>query len=251
MNEIATLPKQEIQRSEQQSNVLDIARQLIQDKQIPAESIPALMSQMFDFQLKVKAVESEESFNRDFAAAKREMPAIQKNGKVDMGGKGSYDFAKYDDVCAAISPIEQRYGFARSFESVATKDGVHLRLVMRHRDGHVDRSSSVEMPPDTGAGRNGMQARRSSSSYAKRGLTLDYWDLLSVGADNDGATAEPLSREQVDHLTELLEFLEMKKDDSAFLKFAEVASFSKIQRPQFDRILAGLQKKARAKEAQQ
>jgi hypothetical protein len=238
-----------VTRTSEQQDVLDLAQSLIQTGKIPAESIPALLNQMFDFKLKVRAVSAAESFNRDFMAAKREMPVVPKNGKVDMKEKGSYDFAKYDDVQAIISPIEEKYGFARSFESVPSKGVVHMLLVMRHRDGHVERSSAVELPPDEGFGRNGMQARRSSSSYAKRGLTLDYWDILTKGADNDAKTAEPITPEQADQIRDILTESGSSPNDQRFLKWLKknynVDSIGRIQRQQFADIFSALEERRR------
>jgi ribosomal protein L15 len=117
---------------------------------------------------------------------------------------------------------------------------------MRHRSGHVERGSAVELPPDAGAGRNGMQARRSALSYAKRGLTMDYWDLRVIGADNDAKTAEPISQKQADEINDMLKELGMDAEaKKRFLKFAEADSVSKIQAHNFEKCLRALEQKRR------
>lgn len=215
------------------------------------ESIPALLNAMFDFQLKVRAFDSLTEFNRDFAAAKSQMPIVAKNGTIKMGEKGSIAFATYDDVSEAIRPIEENYGFVRSFETAPSKDGIMMTLVMRHRSGHVDRGSSVEMPPDSGPGRNGMQARRSASSYAKRGLTLDYWDIVTKGADNDANTAEPITQAQADAIRDLLVDMGSTPSDGKFLAWLKkhfgADSINRIQRHQFEQIMQGLEDRRKAR----
>lgn len=227
-----------------QPNILEIVQALT--RQGVTTDTANVVKTLMDAQDRVEDRRAEAEFNRDFAAAKREMPKVSKDGKVNMGEKGSYDFAKYEDIQDCIGPIEEKWGFARSFESVPSKDVIHMRLVMRHSGGHVDRSSAVELPPDTGAGRNGMQARRSSSSYAKRGLTMDYWDIQVKNSDNDGRTAEPITKEQADQIRDLITEIGMDKEaKDRFLKFAEAKTIPQIQRHNFDRVMQALERKRR------
>lgn len=220
----------------------ELVRQALTSGQVPPERLPALLEAMFTFQLKVDAVQAEKEFTRDFSAALQEMPTVMKRGKIDMGTKGSMNFARYDDVDAAIRPIEARYGFARSFSTAPCADGILMTLRLSHRGGHSE-TSTLQMPPDTGAGRNGMQARGSASSYAKRYLTLDKWNIITAEerADNDAATAEPISQEQADNINTAIAALELDKTQKErYLKWIPATSVSAIQRNLYERATRGL-----------
>lgn len=210
---------------------------------------PARLTAFLEFKLRVDAIEAEKEFNRDFAAAMQEMPHIVKRGVIDMGAKGKMAFATYEDIDTIIRPIEQRYGFARTFSTEPSKDGITVTLVLMHRSGHSIKSTRF-MPPDTGAGRNGMQATGSAESYAKRYLTNGVWNLVTVGQDNDGTRAEPITQEQIDQVRDLLAEIGSSPNDARFLKwlrenFNGVDSIGRIQQPQFHDVMRGLEQRRR------
>lgn len=79
-----------------------------------------------------------------------------------------------------------------------------MTLILTHRAGHC-RTSERFCRPDPGPGRNDIQAEGSGESYGRRYLTLAVWNIVTVGADDDGDTADPITAEQEMKLREMLD----------------------------------------------
>lgn len=248
-NELIPVPAGEVARQAQANNIDDLIAAVVQRGD---QNVAETLEKMFAFKLKVQAHDAEITFNRDFAAAKAEMPVLSKDGKKvmvakDGADKGTIPFATYNNVNDTIGPIEQKYGFTRVFlqKPCLQKEGVIMVLRLIHRDGHTIESERY-MPPDPGPGRNGAQAIGSAESYARRYMTLALWDLVARNADDDAATAECISREQADTINALISECGMDQDaKKRFLKFAEADSVSKIQQHNFDRCVKALEQKRR------
>jgi hypothetical protein len=185
---------------------MEIVAAIARDPNVPVERI----TQLIALQERMEARDAEKSFNRDFAAAMIEMPRVAKLGKKDMKEKGVIPYARYEDVDAAIRPIESRHGFARSFSTRPSDKGSGLMMTLRltHLAGHSITSERY-CPPDAGPGRNDIQAQGSGDSYGRRYLTLGVWNVVTIGADDDANSADPISREQADDVHQWLELLAM------------------------------------------
>lgn len=216
------------------------------------EVTPEKLAALFDLKERVDARDAERQFNIDFAAAKAEMPVLTKDGKKvmvrDGVDKGSIPFATYNNVNDTIGPIERKYGFTRVFlqKPCLQKEGVIMVLRLIHRSGHQIESERY-MPPDPGPGRNGAQAIGSGESYARRYMTLGLWDLVAQNADDDGATAESITRDQADNINGLISEIGMDtKRKQKFLELAHANSVSKIQRNQYEMCIIFLEQARRA-----
>ena len=232
--------------------MLEMIQQTITSGEVPAEKLPQVLSAFFDFQLRVQAVDAEREFNADFAAAMMEMPKVAKKGRKDMKEKGVIAYATYEDVDAAIRPIETRHGFARSFSTRANDKGPGsiMTLHLTHRAGH-SRTSERLCRPDPGPGRNDIQAEGSGESYGRRYLTLGVWNIVTIGADDDGDTADPISDEQALKLHDMLNFLAMTpKQMEGFWKWVAAPEnrVEAIQRKDWDRVSRELTRRVKAAE---
>ncbi len=191
--------------------------------------------------------EAEKRFNGDYAAALLEMPRVAKNGVIDLGAKGKIPFAKYEDVDRAIRHIEAKYGFARSFTTAPSPGdpGITITLKLRHRDGHCE-TSTRHMPPDQGPGRNKIQELGSSGSYGKRYLTLDIWNIITEGEDNDGNQTRYISERDANLIQDKILAIGMDAESQAkFLKFMEVKAVSDIRQCDLAKANAALDSKQR------
>jgi hypothetical protein len=225
---------------------LEMIAAVARDPSIPIERIVAVIGLL-------EAREAEKQFNADFAAAMMEMPRVAKRGKKDMGAKGCIAYEKYEDLDAAIRPIEAKYGFARSFASSPTeKAGVLLTLRLTHRAGHSITSQRFSAP-DPGPGRNGVQETGSAESYLRRYLTKSIWNIVTVGADDDGNSADPISDEQALALRGMLDYLApTPKWYAQFWAWVGggTTTVEGIQRKDYQRVHANLVRRVKAQEAQ-
>src|SRR5215467_3129073 len=138
---------------------------LLTDKEIPADKLQI----MLQMQRELIVERRREAFTSAFVRLAAVLPQVSKNGTVELVSKdgrrlGSYKFAKWEDMDAVLRPILNEHGFALQF----TQHGeLTVRGILMHADGHFIESERT-LPPDTGPGRNALQAIGSSLSYAKR-----------------------------------------------------------------------------------
>jgi hypothetical protein len=227
----------------QPTTALELIRELIVDDRVKPERIAALM----DLQERAEARDAEKQFNIDLAAAMAEMPSIRKNAVKDMGTKGSIPYANYEQLDRIIRPIEQKYGFCRIFSTAPLdKPGTLMTLKLLHRGGHSISSTRFQ-PPDPGPGRNETQAIGSADSYARRYLTLAIWNIVTIGADDDGKMSGAISEFQVNDMNSLISEIGMSAAGrEAFFRLADVKSVEEIQKHRYKDIMQALESKRRA-----
>lgn len=215
---------------------MEMIAAIARDPSIPVDRIAALIG----LQERMEARDAEKQFNTDFAAAMMEMPRVAKRGRKDMGDKGCIMYERYEDLDAAIRPVETAHGFARAFLSRPAdgKAGVIMSLRLTHRAGHSITSERY-CALDPGPGRNDTQAAGSGESYGRRYLTKAVWNIVTVGADDDADTADPITTEQALNIRTMLDVLAMTPTQAdKFWQWARVPSKrpEDIQRGQYERI---------------
>lgn len=227
-----------VERAVVPSSLLEIISAALVDPRV--DNVEKL-GKLLDLQERLDARAAEQEFNRDFAQAALDMPRVTKKGVIDLGGsKGKIPFAKYEDIDRVLRPIEARYGFSRSFSTEPAKDGILMTVCLAHRGGHHVKSTRF-MPPDAGPGRNAMQAIGSASSYAKRYLTLDIWNIITEGQDDDASGSDPITDDQLQTIQNMLDELQMSPARmKKFLEFAKADGVAHIQRHRYDEVLLRL-----------
>jgi hypothetical protein len=226
-------------RVDQPTTALDLIRELAVDPRVDVEKLAALMG----LQERAEARDAEREFNIDLAAAMAEMPTIRKDGVKDMGNKGSIPYATYEHLDRVIRPIEKRHGFCRIFTTAPLeKPGSLMTCKLLHKGGHSI-SSTRYHPPDPGPGRSGIQEIGSADSYARRYLTLAIWNIITVGADDDGNGTDLLSDAQLSNITDMVNSLELTQRRLAlFLNFANAPAIDRIKARDYDRVMAELRR---------
>lgn len=249
MGALTTLPGGEILRREDAPSVLQVIARAAADPTVDVAKMTALL----DMQERILAKQSEIEFNHDFSAASLELPHVSKRGVIKLGaGKGEIAFAKYEDLDRAIRPIEAKYGFTRSFSTDKSDiPGVLITVHLRHRAGHSIQSTR-QLPPDPGPGRNGMQAIGSAGSYGKRYLTVDIWNIITEGEDNDATSTGLITDDQADTLRDLMHQCGMDADNDVardskrrLLALAEVTSIENLPAGAFKLVRNQLMAKVR------
>ncbi len=227
-----------------QPTVIEVIQALSHDPNVKIDVIAGL----FHLQIEVEARAAERQFNIDLAAAMAEMPSVRKNAVKDMGTKGSIPYANYEQLDKIIRPIEKKYGFCRIFSTAPLeKPGTLMTLRLLHRGGHSITSTRYQ-PPDPGPGRNETQAIGSADSYARRYLTLAIWNIVTVGADDDGKMASAISEFQVNDMNSLISEIGMNASArDMFFKIAGVSSVEEIPQHRYKDLMMALQSKRAAK----
>lgn len=212
------------------------------------------LHKLLDFKERLDSTEAEKAFNRDFLAAKMEMPMITKTGSVeypvdknkpDGAKKEAFKFAKYEDLDKAIRPIEKKFGFSRVFtteERAQSGGGVIVTCELLHAGGHF-KKASIPVALDTSGGKNNIQAMGSSFSYGKRYTTTMLWDIVTEGEDNDGNGA-PIGPELLKIIEDMIE--EIGADKRRFCEFMKVESLAHILQKDYAKALNNLNAKKNA-----
>jgi hypothetical protein len=177
------------------------------------------------------------------------MPQVRKDGTVELikegRSLGSYKFARWEDMDKVIRPILHKFGFALTFSEIASQNGgVTVQGELVHIDGH-SKTSQTKLPPDTGPGRNALQAHGSALSYAKRYLAEGLCWIVRRGEDDDAIKSglKPVTAEQRKELEQLLKEVRTKEDSFLRLMLTGVDSMSAIPQREFPRLKNALEEK--------
>ncbi len=148
------------------------------------------MQQLFDLKLRVEADEAKKAFNQAFTAFKAEAAVIVKNVDVKAGPLVGTKYANLFGVCNSVIPVMAKHGLSHSWRLTRDEPAwMEVTCTIRHSLGYSE-SVSMGAAPDTGPGRNAIQARGSAKSYLERYTLLGITGMAASDQDDDGrATA--------------------------------------------------------------
>lgn len=218
--------------------------QALSNPEIPADKLQI----MLQMRREVLHDQAKEAYQEAFAAFSAEMPAVERDGMVDLGeGKGRYPFTTYEQMDKILRPLLVKHGFSLQYWSsdAESKDWivVHGALI-----GHGwQRESVYPVPPDVGRGRNALQARGSAQAYAKRYIADLLCNIVRKGMDDDARRAmqAAIDPKQVGELNRLMKAT--NTSEATFLKMMVTGAetIADIQPRDYPRLLNALQEKAR------
>jgi hypothetical protein len=192
--------------------------EILKDGSIPADKLEIVLR----FQAENIERQQREAFNLRYAEMAPRIPQVNKNGLVELvnrDGKylGSYKFAKWEDMDRVLRPILAEFSFGLAFKSKEHPDRVWVQGELMY--GGYSKTSEVLLPPDTGPGRNNLQAWGGAISYGKRYTAEMLLNIVRKDADNDaiGPFGErKLDTFQVEELQQLL--VETNTEPARFLE---------------------------------
>lgn len=129
--------------------------------------------------------QARKAFNFAFAAFKAEAISIVRSKEVTDGPLKGKKQAELGAIIKAVTPALSKHGLSLNYRM--TKDDpqwMEVTTTLRHIDGHSE-SVSMGGAPDTGPGRNAIQARGSAKTYLERYTTLGILGLAPED-DDDG-----------------------------------------------------------------
>jgi hypothetical protein len=148
------------------------------------------MERLIAMQERVSARNAEVAFAEAFAELQPDLPAISKNGQIVHKGQVISEFAEWEDINKAITPVLSARGFSLSFKPEQSGSGVAVTGILRHRLGHHE-SATLSLPTDTSGAKNAVQSVGSTLSYGKRYVATLLLNLTTEGDDDDGSSAAP------------------------------------------------------------
>lgn len=144
------------------------------------------LERLMALQERWEANEARKAFNTAFSDFKAEAVKIVKRTEVKDGPLKGRFHANLFDVVEATTPHLSKHGLTISWRlSKDEPQWMEVTCTLRHVGGHAE-SVSMGAAPDTGPGRNAIQARGSAKSYLERYTATAILGLAAQDADNDG-----------------------------------------------------------------
>jgi len=139
------------------------------------------MQRLLDMQERILNKNAEIAFNQAMARLQPNLPTIHKATK---GHNTKY--AKYEDIDKQLRPYYTSEGFSISFTSKKNESGTETYYgTLSHQEGH-SRTAEIDLPADNSGGKNAIQAKGSTISYAKRYLLTMLLNVITTDEDDDG-----------------------------------------------------------------
>lgn len=164
----------------------------------------AKMQALLQMQKEIVAEESRREFYADMIELQADLPAIRKDGKIEIQAKDSSGrrggvviqstpYATFDNIMRVIKPILRKHGFVLTYATEPVGERLLVIGKLNHRGGHQERTS-FPLPADAGGSKSVVQSWGSSMSYGKRYTTIALVNLQSEApddADRDGHPNAP------------------------------------------------------------
>ncbi len=176
------------------------------------------MERLIAMQERVQDRQAASDFADALSAMQTELPVITKGNQIKHGEKVIANYADWDSISKAITPILSKHGFSLNFRNSNTANEITVTAVLR-RGGHEE-TNSVTLPSDSSGSKNAVQAIGSSTLYGQRYAACPLVGVTIQGADDDGAKAgmkHPISVKQYDEL--LRKISEVAADQDAFVEY--------------------------------
>lgn len=186
--------------------VLNAIVTLAKDSTVDVAKLQALLA----MQERMEDRQAERAFAKALSIVQAELQQVERDGTVDLGGgKGSYAFARMEDIDRVLRPIYSRHGFSISFDRTPREKeggGVVVTGTLSHEAGH-SRTASFSVPLDSGPGRSNIQAHGSSDTYAKRYIIEGFFNIVRKGKDDDGVAAggQPITFDEAAQIKQLVD----------------------------------------------
>lgn len=209
------------------------------------------LEKMLEMYERIMARNAEMAFNAAFAEMQSEMPVIKENGEIVIRESVQSRYAKFEDINDVVKPILKAHGFAITFKTKTTEQGITVTAILMHKDGHRE-DTEMTLMADTSGNKNAVQGVGSSVSYAKRYGLLALLNITTRGEDDDGFAggAKLIDENQEANIQALLD--ETKYPKANLLKWIstkvkrQLTALNQIPENQYADVISGLEKKRHA-----
>jgi hypothetical protein len=171
------------------------------------------MEKLLEMQERWESRQAERAFTAALVELKSALPStITYDRKVDFGAKGSrvkYSHLSIAYLLETITPILGEHGFSLTWEvSTPAQSQVTVTARLTHEAGHSV-TNTMTAAPDTGPGRNGIQAIGSTTTYLRRYTAMH---LLGIaGSDLPDPDAPQVDDDGIDPIRNLQAAARLKR----------------------------------------
>ena len=180
------------------------------DRALAQNAAPETIQKLLDLHERWDRQEARKAFEEAVAAAKAEMPRIEKSrrvggtGDTSAGRSGANRYLRerpgyrYEDLATVLSliePVLSKHGLSIRYRTLTNPDGpVSVTCILSHRGGHSEENTLVAARDDSGA-KNSIQAIGSTVTYLQR-YTLKAALGLAAAQDDDGVASSQSSSQR-------------------------------------------------------
>ena len=204
----------------------------------------AKMERLFELHRSAEDRQWMRAYNASMAAAQAEMVQVVRT-TTNAHTKSNY--AAFDAVAAAITPIITKHGFGLSFSTGKSSLPNHMRLICEatHASGCCKTYES-ELPIDIAGingsvNKTGIQAFGSTTTYGRRYMTMMIFNVATTD-DNDGNKHVPppalITGQQIETIEHRL--ANPIHNQAEFLSWLKAPSVARIKASQFSTAIAAL-----------
>ena len=130
--------------------------------------------------------QARKAFNEAVANFKANAPRLVKSADGNFG-----KYADLDSITSKLTPALARWGLSHSWAMAQEGERVAVTCRLAHVGGHSE-EVSLSAPPDTGPGRNAIQALKSSTTYLCR-ITLLGVTGMATGVEATMTGRRPMA----------------------------------------------------------
>lgn len=211
-----------------------------------------VLERLFALQERHEANEARKKYVAALAAFKAQGLRIGKDKEVLIPNRPAYKHATLGNIIATLTPSLSENGLSATWSTAQEPHGVTVTCILRHEAGHME-SVSLTAKPDSGQGRNDVQAIGSTITYLQRYTLLAITGVAASDQDDDGGGSgdrgqQYITDEQCDEIAALLHAT--NSDFANFLKWLKVETIATIPRGMFRRAISALEAKAKQQAAQ-
>lgn len=206
-----------------------------------------VLEKLMELNERWEAAQARKAFDEAMAAAKAEIPVINKNRVVDFTspkGRTHYRHEDLAEVARTVNPILGKHGLSYRFRtSSAANEPVSVTCIVSHRLGYFE-ENTLTAGRDESGNKNSIQAVGSTLTYLQR-MTLKAALGLAASEDDDGgaagASSATVSDEQVEALQSLI--VGVAADIPKFLAYFRIGHISELPASQYGRAVKALEAK--------
>lgn len=151
------------------------------------------VEKLMDLKERHEANEARKAFSAAFGEFKAAGVKILRTKLIKDGPLKGKKHAELATILDAVTPELSAHGLSLAWKLTKDdKDWIEVTAILRHAAGHAE-TVSMGSPPDTGPGRNAIQARGSIKTYLERYTGTAILGLSAGDADDDGGdSSDPL-----------------------------------------------------------
>lgn len=184
------------------------------------------LTKLFELQERWEANEARKAFNVAMAEFKAEAIKLVRTKAITDGPLKGKKHVELGEVVRVVTPALSQHGLSISWKlSKDAPEWMEVTCTLRHIEGHTE-SVSMGAAPDTGPGRNAIQARGSAKTYLERYTATAILGLAPEEDDDGHATSKAPETRMPEEKAQ--EWVEAIRDAGSFDELKDI--YSKAQK---------------------